>query len=314
MRWTTSPNENLAVDFDIVAGEHDLHGLVSQEVGTPTLCQVKRIHNGNYAADADLTEEGDLWIELTDVTGSVLTVSTKIGVSAAYSNTQTMNSDNKWYRLQDESGDRIGLDPSHMAEQILIRFDSGGTYTTADEYKVLGRRATWTQTLPVTRPISSVNTLFILDGEEIRTEGGWDVEIAWENAESVPDVGGRQTATTERSGNLVATVTPTRRVIDMTLQAALMKASTVTLVIDAEAEAEIGASGRPYRNIIICPQCKVFGESFGTDPGGENREESITLRPERPDSPPFVYDAGGGVSYSVSGHINIVVETDITAL
>lgn len=309
MRWTTSPNENLAVDFDIVVGEHDLHGLVSQEAGTPTLCQVKRLHNGNYAADADLTEDGDLFIELQTVAGLVLTVRTKIGVSAAYSNSQTMNADDTWYRLQDESGDRIGLDPSFMAEQILVRFDSGGTYTTGDEYKVLGRRAAWTQTLPVTRPISSVNTLFILDGVEVRTEGGWDVEIAWENAESVPDVGGRQTATTERSGDLIATVTPTRRVVDMTLQEALMKASTVSLVMDAEAEAEIGASGRPYRNIIICPQCRVFGEGFGTEPGGENRDESITLRPERPDSPPFVYD-----SKSVSGHINIVVETDIAAL
>jgi hypothetical protein len=314
MRWTTTPNENLSVDFDIVAGEVDLHGLVSQETGTPTLCQIKRLHNGNYAADADLAEEGDLYIELQTVAGSVLTVRTKIGTSAAYSNAQTMNADDKWYRLQDESGDRIGLDPSKMAEQVLVRFDSGGSYTTADEYKVLGRRAAWTQTLPVTRPISSVNTMFILDGEEIRTEGGWDVEIGWENAESVPDVAGRQTATSERSGNLVATVTPTRRVIDMTLQAALMKASTVSLVIDAESEAEIGASGRPYRNIIICPECRVSGESFGTEPGGENKDESITLRPGRPSSTPFVYDAGGGVSYSVDGHINVVVETDIDAL
>jgi hypothetical protein len=309
MRWTTSPNENLAVDFDIVAGEMDLHGLITQETGTPDPCEIKRIHNGNYAADADLAEQGDLYVELQTVAGSVLTVRTKIGTSAAYSNAQTMNADDKWYRLQDENGDRIGLDPSKMAEQVLIRFPSGGSYTTGDEYKIAGRRVAWTQTLPVTRPISSVNTMFILDGEEIRTEDGWDVEIAWENAESVQDVAGRQTATTERSGDLVATVTPSRRVIDMTLQAALMKASTVSLVIDAEAEAEIGASGRPYRNIIICPECRVFGESFGAEAGGENRVESITLRPQRPTSTPFSYDG-----YDVDGHINIVVETDIDAL
>jgi hypothetical protein len=315
MRWTTSPNENLSVDFDIVAGEVDLHGLITQETGSgSTLPQVKRLHNGNYAADADLAEDGDLYVELQTVAGSVLTVRTKIGSSAAYSNSQTMNADDKWYRLQDEAGDRIGLDPSKMAEQVLIRFPSGGTYTTADEFKVLGRRAAWTQTLPVTRPISSVNTMFILDGEEIRTEDGWDVEIAWENAESVPDVAGRQTATSERSGDLVATVTPSRRVIDMTLQAALMKASTVSLVIDAEAEAEISTSGRPYRNIIICPECRVFGESFGAEAGGENRVETITLRPQRPTTTPFNYDAGGGVTYGVDGHINIVVETDIDAL
>ncbi len=309
MRLTTSPNENLSTEFDFIAGEVDMHGLISQETGTPTLPFVKRLHDGNLAADTLLTEEGDLWVLFQTVAGSVLTIQTKIGVSAVYSNSQTMNSDDLWYRLQDEAGDRIGLSPSQIAEQILIRFDSTGTYVTLDEVKILGRRAAWSQSLTVDRPISSVNTIFILDGVEVRTEGGYDVEIGWETVEGIPDVAGRQTTTTQRSGNLVATVTPTRRLIDMTLQEALLKASTISLVIDAESDADIGASGRKYRYLLIMPECRVIGTSYGVEAGGENREESITLRPRAPVTTPFIYDGN-----SVDGHFNIIIENDIAAL
>lgn len=310
MRFSAAPNENLAIEVDFGAAEFDLHGAITQESGTGSdLPQLKRLHNGNYTPDATLATLGDLYVEVVSGSANSWVINTKIGSGSAYSSTQTIDTTGGgWHRLVDEAGARIGLDPSAIAEQILIRFPDTPTLVASDEFKILGRRATWTPSLTVDQPISSVNTLFYLDGAEIKTEGGWNIEMAWETIESVADVAGRQGNTVQRSGDLIVTMTPIRRVVDMTLQAALMKASTVSVVVDAEADTEITA-GQPYRNILILPECRVTGPGYGVEAGGENREETVILTARKPASTPFSYDG-----IDVNGHANVVVHNGVATL
>ena len=300
-----APNENLQILFDAVAAEFDFHGAVTQETGTgsdiPTLKRYWGISDddsGNFALDAT---DQDIYIQVDEAAD--IDISAKVTSAATYTNTQLDELTGEFHRLYDESGGMIGK----FAEQIRYFFPAGATLTATDEFKILKRMAKWTPSLGADRPITSVNTQLILDGVETRTEGGWTVAGSWENSELVLDVAGRQGGTVRRSGDLGFVIEPSREVVDLVGQEAILSARQVSLVIEAVTDVEIGASGRPFRFLQVYPQCRVFGSTFGVEAGGQNRQETLRLVPEEPDSA-FSYDGG-----SYDAHAHFVIENDITA-
>jgi hypothetical protein len=302
---TVAPNENLQIIFNAVAAEFDYHGAVTQESGTGSDVPVlKRFwgnaddDSGNWALDAT---DQDIFIQVDEAAD--LDISGKVTDGASYSNTQVDEVPGQFHRLYDESGLMIGK----FAEQIRYLFPASPTLTAADEFKILKRMAKWNPSLGADRPITSVNTQLILDGVETRTEGGWTVAGSWENTELVLDVAGRQGGTVRRSGDLGFVIEPTREVVDLVGQEAILSARQVSLVIEAVTDVEIGASGRPFRFLQIYPQCRVFGSTFGVEAGGQNRQETLRLVPEEPESA-LSYDGG-----SYDAHAHIVIENDIAA-
>lgn len=303
---STSPNENLKIDFNAIAAEFDFHGAVTQETGAAsTLPALKRYwgkhadDTGNFAEDAT---DQDLYIQIDEAAD--IDISAKITLAGGYSNTQLDEVLGQWHRLFDETGARIGT----LAEQIQYYFPVGATLVATDEFKILKRMAKWTPTLAADRPITSVNTIWILDGVEIRTEGGWEATYDRPETTRRDDVAGRQGAVVRRAGDLDVVITPTREVVDLTLQEAILSASQVSCVIEAMTDVEIAGAGRPFRVLQAYPQCRVFGSTFGVEAGGTNRDESVRLVAEEPDTP-LSYDG-----FSFDGHAHIVVENDISAL
>lgn len=302
----TSPNENLSVNFTGLASEFDFHGAVSQTVGAASDLPVfKRYWGsypniGNFAADAT---DQDIFLRVDDSIDPI-DVSIKVATASAYANAQLNEALGNFWRCYDENGDMLGT----IAEQILYRFPAAATLVDLDEFQVLKRMVKWSPSLGDDQPISSVNTIFYLDGVEWRTEGGWQVAGQRENSEFRPDVSGRQGGTVRKSGDLDFTITPTSEVVDLTLQEAILNASIVSCVIEAKTDVLIPGATVPFRYLQVYPQCRVFGSTFGVEPGGQNRDQSARLVPEEPDTP-LVYDG-----QSFAAHAHHVLENDIAAI
>ena len=300
-------NANLALGFPFQCPEYDCFGQVTQETGSGSDLPILKRTWGQYAAGAGTgmwAADGvdqDLWLRVDSVAAGVsVTFSTKITSGAAYSNQQTV-AFGEFIRMLDESGARIGS----VEEQPRVRFTETGL-TALDEFKIPNRRARWAQSLPVEQPIASVSTIFQIGGDEVRTEGGWNVEAAWEVFELRLDVAGRQGGVVRRAGDLVVTITPTRDFVDLTLQEALLTQRVVSVVIDCFGQAEIAATGRNYRAIFAAPECRVFGSTTSVDEGGQNLDESVRLVARLPSSS-LVYDG-----YTFDSHAHFLYETDAT--
>lgn len=297
---SAAPNDNFAIEFPFVSGGYDMHGAVTQETGTgSTLPLFEHTWSGNWAPDAT---DQDIYIQV--VTGASFTFKVKIGAASTYDGATLTGVEGGWVRLTDENDARIG----EYAEQVRMYIPSGATWSDADEFKVAKRRAAWTPSLAVDRPVAAVNTAFILGGNEIRVEGGWNVEANWENLELLQDVSGKQGATPDRTGEFQVTVTPTRRIVDLDIQKALHEGETLSLVIEGITDDEIGATGRNYRFLMVFPAVRPFGAMFGVEAGGESKDEVPTLVAGVPDAT-FNYD---GESYD--SHCTILIENDISAL
>ena len=299
-----SPGENFAIEFPFVVGGYSRAGDPVQETGAAsTLPVLRKTWPGNWSADDDQ----DIWVKvLTDNADGTWEVQVGLGsstVEPTFDDTRTLT-EGQWFRLFDTDGSRIGV----KAEQPEIYLPVGATLAELDVFRFPRQQTIISPSLGTSRAISSVNTSAILDGEEIRVEGGWSIEAAWETLEGRPDTAGRQSATVRRAGELGATVTPTRDLADLTLQYALDQAETVSWVVDAETDVEIGSTGSPYRVIVALPSCQPEGDEFSVEPGATNRDESLALVAGVPDAA-LVYD---GISFG--SHLEVLVENDIASL
>lgn len=303
LQVSASANDNLAVEFPFVCANVDFFGVPTQTAGTGSdLPALKGFSTGNTALPED-TADYDIFIRVDSISGDDITISVKIGTGSAYSNSQVVTA-GQWNRLQDESGARIGL----YASQAQVYWDTGFTLTALDEFQIPASMDAWTPTLATDRPIASVNTAFILDGEEIRVEGGWNVDLSWSTAEVRPDVSGKLGGNVRRAGELTATITPTRDLADVKLQRKILHADEVSLVIDAFTDVEIPSASRPYRFLQVFPALRPSGQMFGTEPGGENLDESFVLTAGEP-ATTFNYD---GMTFD--SHAHVVIENDVATL
>lgn len=278
---------NLTAGFRAVAAEYDYFGAVSQTTGAgSTLPVYKRTFGtrgagtGNWAEDAT---DADLYTQIVSIVGQTVTIKNKLGAAAAFGSTSQAVTLGVWSEMLDSNS---GLRYGKVAETPRIYLPTGATLVALDVFRVLKRRAAWAQSLPVNRPIPAVNSKFILDNVQIRTEGGWDAEIARETIEFRPDVAGRQGGNVRVLGEIASRVNLTRDLADLLVEEALVNAeSTHALVIDCESDTIIPGGGvLPYRVLLVQPQSRFEGQTYGVEDGATNLEETAALVGETPDA------------------------------
>lgn len=305
---SAAPNENFSVLLTLVRGMFDIHGAVTQTVGTAsTLPKFRRFWEGQLTEDS---VDNDLYLEIDDESdGEYLG---KVGAAASFGASADILTLGEWNRFYNEETDRVDRRVGPIEEQVEFYLPTGATLVDGDVFKVEKLRDAWSPTYPTPRPISSVQTQFIVrkDGIDrtIRVEGGWNVSMTANNVARREDTGGRQSARVRRAGTLEIVLEPTRELGDLEFQRALMLAESVGVVIDAEVPVEIGSSGRPYRLVQIYPAVTPEGGTFGVAEGAQNRDEPLRLIADKPEAS-FTYDG-----ITVAEAAAWVLENDITAL
>lgn len=305
---TAAPGENFSVLMSMVRGMFDLHGAVTQTVGTgSTLPKFRRFWKEQFTADAT---DKDLYLKIQSTSSA--TYRGKVTSAASFGSTDDTYVLGEWMRFFNELADRVDRRVGGIEEQVEWYLPSGATITNSDVFKVEKLRDAWSPSYPTPRPISSVQTQFIVrkDGIDrtIRVEGGWNVAIEAPGVTRRENTGGRQSATTRRAGVLNVVLTPTRELADLDFQRVLIAAENIGVVIDSEIPVEISTSGRPYRLLQMYPNLRGEGSGFGVNEGATNRDEPMRFVAGKPDSS-FTYD---GVSTSEVAAW--VIENDIAAL
>lgn len=271
------PNQNLGVQLVMALGEFTLHGAVTQVSGSgSTLPRFLKFWDGNLAADA---LDRDIYYKDT---GAGLARG-KIGSAASFGSIDDPSVLGDFSRVFNELSDEVDRRVGTIAEQIRAWRPVGATRTTNDVFKVLKRIAAWTPSYGVARPTTSVNATFVLNGTEIPTQG-WAATIATDGVERVEDVYGRQSATTRLTGQVVATIAPTREIADRDLQNALLQGVTLPVILEMPNDNEIGTSGKNYRGRLVCPAVKFAGNLFSPTAGGKDRREALTGTAGVPDA------------------------------
>ena len=308
MRWlggqfggfnvSAAPNQNLQITLTGGAEEFDFHGVPVQTVGSGTTIPLfKRTWGGNLStADKRIYARAD-----TDNTATWV-FSFKVGSAASYSDT-TIITEGEWCAIYDESGDPIG----NPNEQVLMYIPVGWNGVVGNEFIVPQNRTLWTHSLTTGRPISSTGITFFMDGYRKKIEGGIEINAAWENFETFEDTGGRQGATVEKSGPLIVTINPTRRITDLTIQNAIFTGTPMTIVADCVSNTEIGTTGKFYRALMIATAAKPYGKMFAADPGGRNREEVPVFKCGAP-AAPFTYTDGQGNAFVCDSHFHFILQ------
>lgn len=306
--------QNLTFQFPLGFGSHRWHGIPAQVVGSgstvPTFTGVSEHH---FSLDA---VDGDVWVEYTLVAGSVVTLRSAYGGASApgsWSATQTYTMGDAPLRLYGPSGVRLGAKTSvagngSISDQVRFYLPAGATAVTGDQFRVPKRGAQPSFTEPDRRAISSVNSFVVLDGEETATEGGYAITATREGFSVQPDVSGRQGATPKTTGNLVATATPTRELVDLTIQKILYERGEVALFHEAETDEVIPSTALRYRVIVALPGCTASGQMYGPDAGAANTQESATLTAGVPSA---TVSYGG---YDFDQHLSVLVITDADPL
>lgn len=300
---SAAPSANFQITVDLLVGAYHFFGDVVQTAGAgSTLPILTRTFDGNW----EPTVDKDIFVNVFTKVSEDITIKAKIGAAAGFGGTaQPYTLGGSPLRLRDETDARIGK----VREQVRAFWPAAATLVApTDIFRIPNRRAAWAQTLAPERPIASVNTQFILAGQEIRVEGGWEITMAWENGEVVQDTSNEQGGTPDISGELVTTLTLTRRITDLDVQRALHERTPVSVVVDAFSESKISTSGREFRCSVILPEVVPEGEMFGVEAGGTNRDENPTLVARTP-AAALVHD---GNSFASASHI--LVENDVTAL
>lgn len=305
------PNGNLSLTAPFVYGELDLHGASTQTAGTSSdTYHLRGTWDQQWAADAT---DKDLYIKRISKSGSVWSMKAKIGSGSAYSSgfsvTEGLDSAGNpiYTNVLDETGALIGT----WAEPVKIHIPASAVGTDNDIWKFPKRRASWSQSLDAERAISSVESIFFIDGEEVRIDGGFAYNFAWARNEALPQVSGRQGATVDRGGDLMVTLTPTRRITDLRLQKAIFLGSTVSAVLDSRTSSNISGASRPYRGVLMLPAVKLFAEMFDTAVGGQNKDEAPVGQAGLPTST-FTYTDSVLGSLTTDSHASLVLENDVT--
>ncbi len=303
----SGPNENLRITFPVGSPEFDFHGAVTQDTGTGSSLPIFK-RTSDFNQDPDATDS-DLYIEIISEAAGIITWRGKVGSGGVYSSNQVGQDASVFFQMRQENDALVGRQEEH----VLVRFPDSPTLTALDEFKVNKRRVRWSQTLPAEQPISSTQSLLLSANvggslEELRAEGGWELVYEYPTFETRLDVSGRQGGNQRRAGSPSAVLTLTRDLADLAFQQGILSAQEISAVIDARNNANIGASTRFFRFIVILPSMLMEGTTYDTEPGGENLDEPITLRAFGP-SAPFNYVADGE-TYTTSAHLAVAVETD----
>lgn len=252
--------------------------------------------------DAEATDS-DLYVMV--VSAAAKTIKAKLGlgagVSVGYATATQAVVPGTPLRLRDQYGARIG----HPEDQVKFYVPASPTWTDGDVFKILRRRAPWSESLPTRRPISSVNIGLYVDGEEITIPGGVQTTNGWDAVYSQLDTPGSQGAIVQNDGSFVSTITPTRRITDLLFQKGIRTGAMVGVVIDAISKVLIGNTLRNYRVIIAYPRCLVTGPLHQTGAGGTDKNESPILIAKDPLTD-LTFDG-----YTFSDPCTVLIESDV---
>lgn len=304
LRMAAAPDDNYAMEWDGVFSEFDFWGAVTQTVGAGSTKPIlKGFYDGQLEADS---VDKDLFLKIQ--TAATKKMRGKISAAASFGAIDDDYVLGAYSRVYNELTDPVDRLVGVIAEQAKTYWPVGATLADNDVFQIAKRRLAWSPTYGSSRAISSVNTIFFLNGTEIRVEGGWNVEVSAPGIQRRDDTSGRQSGRVRKAGMLDVRVSMTREAADLDLQIALLKQDSVAAVIEAKSDVEIGTSGRPYRALMIFPALRPEGSTFSVEAGGQNRDEELTLVGGLPDSA-YVYDG-----ISVSEVMAFVAENDVAAL
>lgn len=300
-----SANAAYAINFGFLGGSHDMFGPVSQTAGTGSEIPV---FTGTWSGNWEPSLDRDIYLRVESQDADEVEFVAKVGSAASYGAISfTVPRGTKVRIVDSTSGEYLAGETSYTETPYV--YVGNGTYVVADEFRALNRRAALSTSLGIERPIASVNTLFMLDGAQFRSEGGWTYESSWQRGESQADVSGVQGATPVRSGVINTTLTPTRELRDLTLQKLIHQATNVAAYIEAGTDVYIPGTIRRFRFMAIFPYLQASGDMYGTESGGENTQESVTLETGTPDSTYTVTDPDQNIE--IDEDFAIVVETNI---
>jgi hypothetical protein len=306
------PNSNISIGFNRGAGQFLLaeDGEYETVVGTPTIPLVRGIWPGQMLN----VDDADLWFKLvSDDTGGAYTFQAALGsstVEPTWSGSQSTTT-GKWVRVIDSvTGQYIG---GSLGAAIQVFLPVGATLEAGMVVRIPRNRVNWAETLGASRAIASIDSLFIVDGEEIRVTGGYEINSAWETFEVVPDVSGLQGHFVDRRGTLNTVVTPTRRIEDLTIQSALLRRANVSLVVRAETASLIPSNDEPYQAVFLFPSLSIAGGVYGPGEGADTAEEAPTLTAGVP-SATFNYTDERGNTFSTDAAFSAVLRNDKAAV
>ncbi len=301
-QFQAGPGANFAVQFSRGAGGYYFWGDGTQTAGSgSTIPTITRTAPANWDLDAT---SADLKVKIITVSGEDITIDVAQGAAAFGGNNQAYTMGDPPLRLLREDASRYGT----VREQVRFFIPAGSTLVVNDEFTFPKRiAARWSPTLAAEQPIAAVNTQFFVDGLETRVEGGWIVSAAYATGEVVPDTSNEQGGTPDRAGNLVVTLTPTRRITNLDFQKALHERSTVTCVIDAFTESVI-TGVIEHRCSLIFPSLAQSGSMYGAAEGAQNKDEAPVLIAQVPTSA-FSWDGR-----TFDSHFHVWIRNNVTAL
>lgn len=308
---SAGPGDNLRAAFNLAAGRLLMAGEAVAETatGSPTAPKVRGIWPAQMRED-DL----DVWIK-TVIDNGDGTVDVQISLNAAateptWSTTQTLTL-GEWLRAWDsEDAGWIG---GSIGAAIEVYLPAAATLEDGAVFRVPKHSADWTNTLGTSRAIASVDTLAILDGQEIRVTDGLEIGAAWETVEVQPGVFGRQGHRVKRTGKFIPTITPSREIEDLTLQEAVLNQREVSFVIHAETGVMIPGQSEPFQFYILLPAMKGTGNLYTPEEGSDTASEAPAFT-GFPPATTFTYTDPRGTAFTTDDAIAMIARNDVSAL
>jgi hypothetical protein len=189
----------------------------------------------------------------------------------------------------------------------------GATLEDGSVFRIPANRINWTNTLGTSRAISSVDSIYILDGEQIRLTGGVEINSSWETFNPLPGVSGHQGHLVERTGEQITTVTPSRRVEDLTIQSAILTRGSVPFVMKGETEVVISGETEPFQVVVVIPELTIAGDIYNPVQGAQTAEESPTLSAGVP-STTYTYTDERGNDFATDKAVAVFLRNARSAL
>jgi len=183
-------------------------------------------------------------------------------------------------------------------------------YPASDIWKFDQRRDRWTPSFETEVVIPEVNCRFLVDGTEIPMDGGITITATRETSETRYVPGGQHPVGTYAAGFKTVNISLNRRFVDLTLERALLSASTIAFIAEAYSDTVIGATAAHYGYSFVAPHCRLTGQTVS----GELDEAMVLECRLPPASNNYAYTTPNGSALTVESDFEVICHTGITAI
>lgn len=254
----------------------------SQTAGTGTakLPMLRGVVDLNFGKGAYLTDaSANVWVKVTAVTSTTVTVKTKIGDATSYgSGTQLLERGKFNWPILDETGARIGSN----AKRVELYFPATGSIVVNDEYEFLRRRDAWTAVLvDGSTVVREIDCRLIIsdtgdDPDEVEVKSGKITLVNPSQAIQAFGFGDRAKRTRSR-GLRTGVLTLAREYLDLDFRRRMELGATISYRISLNSMVGLGTTGTYQHSIdIIAPLCEMSGPG-ATVTNQTTVDEAITL-------------------------------------